>query len=1382
MRPELFPETVADEGSSESLINLTVPQFTELMQTQGLDKTVQGVLEIANEELETEGVPLTMESLANGNHPFLDKLDRYKGIAPENRKISPEEVLTLFTNVDDFGKFDPKAGSFSGLKAGTYAATRAVPEAVGSGLGFKAGLAAATPIAAMIPPAGPAAWVTRGLIYTVGGVGGAIAGMIAASEAEDALIGEAGPVLPSLQSATNAGETLTLAASMLASPYKLVSSIPKAKTGAIEFLENFKNVSGGKISEEVFSLAAKNAGMSQKTADKTYAAAMAARESATRGKMFGADVGVNLGFTRFNPAGYLADPRKGGMATRAVGGIEQGIESSMKFAREKTGRFLGLEALYGGSMAGGAYMAQDFEPYDPMARVGYEMAGSFLIPLPVQAAVSYAPDLVGVVKRWYGDSKNTEGILAGKMQKDAVTRIMTAIRKSEEYADVRDPDTGELIITADEKFAKFIDELNKASVDEAGNPIKFTTADLAEAAGLDFSPTIRTIQNELEKSSTDLAVATGRGREEMQAGAVNAVRTLAATGDPQALAVAARIQQSLFEQNIIDNVDSSVTKLTDAATKVVGRDIKGGSEQVDLSTQLYGILENQIRLSKEREQRLWNEVGTAPLTQFFNRNDEAISQPNVLELMDRPSVEEGLNLSSKGAMKELNDALGGYKNDIEDLREYFNPESMVDAALPSFASQTKKLNDALAELLPADKNKVQDFLENDALAGATPDEVISNLRNKATQVLTKQEYLDGFTMKFGTAPGADKLAKAYNAQAVLLGAQDNAATEIAQAAAVAKKAMGDIENPATAERFFLMRSGLLSKASSLRKEGKLSTARHLDKINDALLRDLTGQKDDVTKGYDAARAYTFARNNVFTRSFINDLQTIDKQRGLVMSPESLLENALKGGSNVTVQRFEQIRAAGKFLINEGYAEDVVGSMTADRIMTEGLRDSLSKIMTRKEIPNPANPSEKIETFVVDQTKLNNFKQKGGTKELFEFLPDLEKDLADADTAKNAFDNMLGNVADTMKPSRARELGFDDEQLNTLYDTKAFQWVLQFEDPGEAVALALKSDRPTKALNSLYRMANEASMEGSDFTREQALGGLKSAIINNALVKSNNSAGLPNGDVLQKELFGQLEGVDPSVKFSMEDFLVKKGLATEEEMTDLQKAIKTMRGVEEAYASGDFENVLFKNPSLAKLFYVRIAGATAGSAVQNKMMSMLGLPRMSGGLIAEQTGSEVVQKVLLRGPESQRIKIMTELFANPKTLAALMKTINNKKDLDNAMTVIEKVVAPLARQVGRRIPLGVRVAAEEEYVAPPPQLDAPIADPQSAVPVQRPPVERMQLPSQRIQQAPRPVAPQPMQPAPQVAASGPVDRERFAALFPEDRDLMSGIGSLNQGIA
>jgi len=101
--------------SDEALVELTAPQFKNLMQTQGLDETVQGVLSIANEELELDA-PLTMESLSNGTHPILDKLDRYKGIAPEQRNITPEEILTIFTNVDDHGKYDPKKVSFQDSK------------------------------------------------------------------------------------------------------------------------------------------------------------------------------------------------------------------------------------------------------------------------------------------------------------------------------------------------------------------------------------------------------------------------------------------------------------------------------------------------------------------------------------------------------------------------------------------------------------------------------------------------------------------------------------------------------------------------------------------------------------------------------------------------------------------------------------------------------------------------------------------------------------------------------------------------------------------------------------------------------------------------------------------------------------------------------------------------------------------------------------------------------------------------------------------------------------------------------------------------------------------------------------------------------------------
>ena len=183
--------------------------------------------------------------------------------------------------------------------------------------------------------------------------------------------------------------------------------------------------------------------------------------------------------------------------------------------------------------------------------------------------------------------------------------------------------------------------------------------------------------------------------------------------------------------------------------------------------------------------------------------------------------------------------------------------------------------------------------------------------------------------------------------------------------------------------------------------------------------------------------------------------------------------------------------------------------------------------------------------------------------------------------------------------------------------------------------------------------------------------------------------------------------------------------------------------------------------------------------------MLGMPQMSGGLIAEQTGSDLVQRVLLRGPETQRIKVMTEMLANPKLFAEMTKELQDAKMTDNALTRIEKLIAPLARQTGRRLPIGIRAVDEEvrqEYedetpppprVAPPPPLrpNVPSAPPQAAI------VPPARLPTQGGGAAPSPMQQVAAAPRPTPSThTGPVDRARFAALFPEDRDLM-GIASL-----
>jgi hypothetical protein len=594
---------------------------------------------------------------------------------------------------------------------------------------------------------------------------------------------------------------------------------------------------------------------------------------------------------------------------------------------------------------------------------------------------------------------------------------------------------------------------------------------------------------------------------------------------------------------------------------------------------------------------------------------------------------------------------------------------------------------------------------------------------------------------------------------------------------------GQGRNPATSQKFFEMRSGLQNRAASLRKTGDIVNAQRLDKINDALLRDLTGQRDGVSEAYNTARAYTFARNNVFTRSFLSDLQGVDRNRGLILDPQNLLDQAFKGGNLSTAKRFDQIRAAGRFLIDEaGFTEEAVRAMDADQLMQAALRDSLNQVVDKKTVTNPAT-GVVTETFAVNPTKLENWKKKPGTKELYALIPDLEVDLTNAQSAQRAFDGMLDDITLQMKPSEAARRGMTDEQLTNHYGTKAFQWVLQYEDPGKAVAQALSAEKPSLALNALHRMVNEADYKGADFTKEQAMQGLKSAIFNNALRKANNTAGLPNGDVLQRELFTQIPGVDPSVKLSVSDFLVAKGMATKDEMAEVQKMIKTIRGIDEAFATNNFENVLFKNPSMAKLFLVRIAGATAGAAAQNQLKKFLGMPQMSGGLIAEQTGSDLIQRVLLRGPETQRIKVMTDMFTNPKLFAEMAKEIQDAKMKDDLLVRIEKIMAPLARQGGRRLPIGIRAIDEdltEEYEAPeqptpPPapvrQPTLPPANQQGAL------VPPARLPTQGGGAAPSPVqaasaAPRPTPSTP----SGPVDRARFAALFPEDRDLM-GIASL-----
>lgn len=113
-----------------------------------------------------------------------------------------------------------------------------------------------------------------------------------------------------------------------------------------------------------------------------------------------------------------------------------------------------------------------------------------------------------------------------------------------------------------------------------------------------------------------------------------------------------------------------------------------------------------------------------------------------------------------------------------------------------------------------------------------------------------------------------------------------------------------------------------------------------------------------------------------------------------MDPKELLDELFKGGQSATALRVEQIQNAGRFLIREGgFTEDQVQLMTTDQIMTEALQDSLIKIMDKKTKPNPIEGGEDLVTYVVNPTKLKNWRAEPGNKELMALLPDLDVDMA-----------------------------------------------------------------------------------------------------------------------------------------------------------------------------------------------------------------------------------------------------------------------------------------------------------------------------------------------------------------------------------------------------
>jgi len=260
----------------------------------------------------------------------------------------------------------------------------------------------------------------------------------------------------------------------------------------------------------------------------------------------------------------------------------------------------------------------------------------------------------------------------------------------------------------------------------------------------------------------------------------------------------------------------------------------------------------------------------------------------------------------------------------------------------------------------------------------------------------------------------------------------------------------------------------------------------------------------------------------------------------------------------------------------------------------------------------------------------------------------------------------------------------------------------------------------------------------------------------------------NAKAVYKTLFERV----PKAKddLTLVKFMVDNDIITQKEANGLQQGL--VRIIQTEAKKNVQDAIVTNQTSFLGDFYTKIGGAQLGTTIGGMMPGARG-PGV--GFIEAEAGSRFLRQLTQELPALQEMDALEKILFDPTLLALALRqprSAAEKAGIFNAIlrglkTVIGAVPAPAGV---KGIPLGAQELIEEEIPTEAPviqQEERPDVRSQVA-PNLSPPVDRSQQPAMFGQVTPS------LNP---VQNTQRVDRRRFAALFPEDADLVQGIGSL-----
>jgi hypothetical protein len=281
-------------------------------------------------------------------------------------------------------------------------------------------------------------------------------------------------------------------------------------------------------------------------------------------------------------------------SVRLAQGIENMLGRMGTSAREAPVPTVLLEGFIGAGQVAGAGMAEEADPGAPVPRITAELLGG------VGAQVMGAP--ITTMATQFG---NIGEILRNvKTQYDAggLTAVLSPIQRGRQTQAVNRileilEAEGEDVNAVIERLAS--NDLSNLLLDEAGRPIPLTAGAKSGSPGL----------LAIEASLNQLGSSLGRDRTAGSEAAIKALRNvilaMAQTGDQAALQQAADLAETVFSAQLNNNLATATDNVL-AAYKQVGGTTPESNTQ--LSQSLYNVVQEQMKVARNREKKLWESV------------------------------------------------------------------------------------------------------------------------------------------------------------------------------------------------------------------------------------------------------------------------------------------------------------------------------------------------------------------------------------------------------------------------------------------------------------------------------------------------------------------------------------------------------------------------------------------------------------------------------------------------------------------------------------------------------------------------------------------------------------------------------------------------------